>query len=117
MSVSAQTVKKIWKQFCATNNEVPKYRGGSHNCKLTNNDLELIETLKVAKGSISKREINEILEEVGDIQGEIAMSTISRTIKSSLLSGKIYSRKKFRMSPFKGFRLQTSCIHKSLLTI
>ena len=59
-SVSAQTVKKIWKQFCATNNEVPKYRGGSHNCKLTNNDLELIETLKVAKGSISKREINEI---------------------------------------------------------
>ena len=40
------------------------------------------------------REISEILDEVGNVQGGIAMSTISRAIKSILLSGKKYSRKK-----------------------
>jgi transposase len=73
-------------------------RGGLriNNRKLTDNDLELIETLKANKGSISMREISEILEEFGDVQGQggIAMSTISRAIKSRLLSGKKYSRKK-----------------------
>lgn len=54
------TVKKIWKQFCEENNLAVKDRGGTRNRKLTRNDLELIETLKVAQGSISMREINEI---------------------------------------------------------
>ena len=94
--VSQQTVAKIWREFCQRNSFAVQSRGGLriNNRKLTDNDLELIETLKANKGSISMREISEILEEFGDVQGGIAMSTISRAIKSRLLSGKKYSRKK-----------------------
>ena len=92
--VSQQTVAKIWREFCQRNSFAVQSRGGVRNRKLTDNDLELIETLKASKGSISMREISEILDEVGDVQGGIAMSTISRAIKSRLLSGKKYSRKK-----------------------
>ena len=49
--------------------------------------------MKASKASTSMREISEILDEVGDVQGGIAMSTISSAIKSILLSRKKYSRK------------------------
>lgn len=93
-SVSQQTIAKIWRTFCQKNTFAAESCGGLRTRKLTDNDLELIETLKSARGSISIREICEILQEFGDVQGEIAMSTISRVIKSRLLSGKKYSRKK-----------------------
>ena len=91
--VSQQTVAKIWREFCQRNSFTVQSRGGVRNRKLTDNDLELIEMLKASKGSISMREISEILDEVRDVQDGIAMSTISRAIKSRLLSGKKYSRK------------------------
>ena len=40
------------------------------------------------------KEIYEILEEVGDVGGDISVSSISRAIKSRLPSGKTYTRKK-----------------------
>ncbi|CAB3986695.1 Ankyrin repeat domain-containing 34B [Paramuricea clavata] len=94
LSVSRQSVKKIWQQFCESNDISVKSRGGSHNCKLTPDDLELIETLKTAQGSISLSEICEILQEGNDGQDIVSISAISRAIKSNLLSGKKYSRKK-----------------------
>ena len=66
------------------------------NCKedskLNAEDLELIETLKIAQGSISLNEIYDIMQEVG--ASNTSISTISRAIKSKLLSGEKYSRKK-----------------------
>ena len=58
--VSQQTVAKIWREFCQRNSFAVQSRGGVRNRKLTDNDLELIETLKASKGSISMREISEI---------------------------------------------------------
>lgn len=45
------------------------------------------------KGSIQLKELYSVLEEVGNV-GEISMSSISRAIKSKLLSGKRYTRKR-----------------------
>ena len=57
--VSQQTVAKKWREFCQRNSFAVQSRGGLriNNRKLTDNDLELIETLKANKGSISMREI------------------------------------------------------------
>ena len=91
------------KPFCRT---IP-WR--SSNRKFTDNDLELIETLKASKASISMREISEILDEVGDIQGGIAMSTISRAIKSRQL----YQAKNIPgRFTYRGLHSQICCIHK-----
>ena len=65
---------------------------GSRNSKLNAEDLELIETLKIAQSSISLNEIYHIMQEVG--ASNTSISTISRAIKSKLLSGEKYSRKK-----------------------
>lgn len=92
MSISRQTVKKIWQKFCQSNEISKNSRGGSHNSKLEPEDLELIETLKIAQGSISLNEIYEIMQEVG--ASNISISTISPAIRSKLLSGEKYSRKK-----------------------
>ena len=94
IKVSPNTVKKIWTQFCESYNIESKKRGGDYSSKLSGNDLELIETLKAEKGSISLKEIYQILEQVGDVGGDISISSISRAIKSRLLSGKTYTRKK-----------------------
>ena len=51
--VSQQTVAKIRREFCQGNSFAVQSRGGVRNGKLTGNDLELIETLKASKGSIS----------------------------------------------------------------
>ena len=92
ISISRQTVKKIWQKFCQSNEISKNSRGGSRNSKLSDEDLELIETLKIAQGSISLNEIYEIIQEVGT--SIVSISTISRAIRSKLLSGKKYSRKK-----------------------
>jgi hypothetical protein len=68
--------------------------GGDFCSKLSANDLEPIETLKLEKGSISLKEIYAVLEQAGEVGGDISLSSISRTIKDHLLSGKLYSRKK-----------------------
>ena len=53
-----------------------------------------LETLKNTKGSISLGELYLVLEDFGDIRREISISTISRAIKSRLLSGQCYTRKR-----------------------
>ena len=52
-SVSQQIVAKIWREFCQKNSFAVQSRGGVRNRKLTDNDLELIETLKASKASSS----------------------------------------------------------------
>ena len=93
-SVDTKTVAKIWKNFCYKERTVdPLPKGGDHNRKLSDGDLELIELLKKARGSTQLSEIYSILEEVGDVEN-ISISSISRAIKSKLLSGKKYTRKR-----------------------
>ena len=93
--ISVPTVTKIWKQYCETNNVGSLKRGGDFSSKLSADDLELIETLKQEKGSISLKEICEILEQIGDVGDDISLSSISRAIKNRLLSGKVYNKKIF----------------------
>ena len=65
--ISAPTVTKIWRQYCETNNVGSLKRGGDFSLKLSTDDLELIGTLKQEKGSISLKEICEILEQIGTL--------------------------------------------------
>ena len=88
LGVSGNTVAKIWRNYCFNDRRLDYSR------KLSDGDLELIEMLKTTQGSIQLREIYTTLEDVGDIAGGVSMSTISRAVKSRLLSGKQYTRKR-----------------------
>ena len=111
LRISPHTVTKIWKDFCHTY----AIECTNRECtKLTAGDLELIETLKAEKGSISLREIYELLDELGDLDGDISLSSISRAIRHKMPSGKKYSRKK--ISHIARERL-TFCTHSYSLTI
>lgn len=91
--VAINTVRKIWHQFCTTRTVAASPKGGDICSKLSAGDLELIETLKTIRGSISLRELHAVLADIGDVQ-DISLSSLSKAIKSKLLSGKKYSRKK-----------------------
>ena len=93
--VARSTVRKVWKNFCDDYVETAMPSGGPNRNrdKLTGEDLELIEALKIQRGSISLSEICEELEALG-LQENISASTISRAIKNKMPSGKRYSRKK-----------------------
>lgn len=86
-------MRKIWNQFCSTRTLTPSSKGGDFCSKLSEGDLQLIETLKTMRGSISFRELQAVLADIGDVQ-DIPLSALSKAIKSKLLSGKRYSRKK-----------------------
>ncbi|XP_031552128.1 uncharacterized protein LOC116289370 [Actinia tenebrosa] len=91
--VAKNTVRKVWSEFCTTRTVNPRARGGDFCSKLSAGDLELIEVLKTTRGSISLRELHAVLDDVGDVT-DISLSAISKAIKSKLLSGRKYSRKK-----------------------
>jgi len=92
--VSRSSIRRIWQRFCEEFTELPRVRGGGNPSKLTNDDLELIEVLKNYKGSMTLKEIYAILEEFGDCQGNTSISAISHAIKTRMVSGQRYSRKK-----------------------
>ncbi len=92
--VARSTVRKVWERFCDSNElTLPKGGANQNRTKLSEEDLEMIEALKVRKGSISLSEICEELAALG-LQGNIHASTVSRALKSKMPSGKRYSRKK-----------------------
>ena len=93
--VAPNTVKTIWLRFCETYNETRLPKSGGNNQKLSPGDLELIEVLKTARGSISLRELLEIVNEVGDVGPDnVSLSTISRAVRNRMPSGRQYTRKK-----------------------
>ena len=73
LKISPRAVSKIWNDFCHTHAFECKKRGGDFSSKLTAGDLELIETLKAEKGSIPLREIYGLLEDLGDVGGDISL--------------------------------------------
>ena len=103
VQVTVNTVSRTWRRFCTTMVEDPLQTGGDFNSKLTAGDLELIETLKTVKGSISLGELYSAFEDFGDVGGEISLSSISRAIKNKLLSGQRYSRKRITHVTFERF--------------
>ena len=94
IKVSLKRVKKVWLQYCNHYTLEGKKAGGDRRSKLKSEDLELIELMKKYKGSVSLKEIYSIMEELGNIQGDISISSISRALKSRMESGKTYTRKK-----------------------
>lgn len=81
-------------QYCNHYTLEGKKAGGDRRSKLKSEDLELIELMKKYKGSVSLKEIYSTMEELGNIQGDISISSISRALKSRMESGKTYTRKK-----------------------
>ena len=61
----------------------PQATGGTKWSKLTGDDLELIEILKIEKPSVSLAEIISCLEEMDDV--EMSMTTVSRARKHIIL--------------------------------
>ena len=92
LRVSVNTVKSVWYRYCEEMQTLAKPKGGSTSAKLQEEDLELIEVLKVHSPAMSLSEIIEELEQFGGQQ--ISMSAVSRAIKNRLPSGQQYSRKK-----------------------
>ena len=88
------TLSKIWRWFCASFTEYPIKKGGDFSSKFTEGDFELVEHLIKMRGSISLRELFSVLKDLCDDGGNISLSSISRAIKSKLLSGQRYSRKR-----------------------
>ena len=78
--VSSTTVKKVWIQYCTKYTLEGKNAGGDRRSKLNSEDLELIELLKTNQGSISLNEIHSTLEEIGNVQGDISISSIPRAL-------------------------------------
>ena len=103
--LSPNTVKSIWRQYCQEYHGNPKPTGGFRWRKLDQDDLQLIEILKIEKPSISYAEIIRTVEEHGGINGEeISIASISRAIKSGRLpSGLRYSRKKLTKLAYERF--------------
>ena len=92
--VAPNTVKKIWKQFCNEYSEERLPVCGGRRLSLSAGDLELIEVLKLTRGSISLAEVWDILvNEFGDVEN-VSLSTISRAIRNKMPSGRRYTRKK-----------------------
>ena len=91
--VSPNTVKNIWERFCEEIPQtLPRRKGGRTHSKLQEEDLELIEVLKLNTPSLSLSEIIHELTEYG--MQEVSMSAVSRAISSRMPSGQKYTRKK-----------------------
>ena len=71
----------------------PRRHGGGRNSNLTQGDLQLIETIKRERPTLSLREFCDGLTEFGDIPKATSRSAISRALNNMLSSLK-YSRQK-----------------------
>ena len=92
LRISVNTLKSVWHRYCEEMQTTSRPKGGYTCAKLEEDDLEVIEVLKVHSPSISLYEITEEIEQSG---GEhISMSAVSRAIKNRLPLGQQYSRQK-----------------------
>ena len=92
--VSRSCVENLWRRLHKDRTIEPKRHGGGNPIRLTDGDLQLIETWKKARPTSSLREIYDGLNEFGDIPNGTSISAISRALNYSMLSGLKYSRKK-----------------------
>lgn len=96
-------MKSVWHRYCEDMETISRPKGGHTCAKLEEDDLELIEVLKVQFPSIT---LYEIMEEIEQLGGEhISMSAVSQVIKNRLPSGKQYSMKKLSKVASERFNL------------
>ena len=57
LKLSVNTITKTWRKFCEELSINPRAKGGTKWSKLTGDDLELIEILKIEKPTVSLAEI------------------------------------------------------------
>ena len=106
LKLSLNTITKIWRKFCEEFSINPRAKGGTKWSKLTGDDLELIEILKIEKPSVSLAEIISCLEEM---DGEEVLLFPER---SSIDCHQVLTReKKLRRSPLNDLHKQTYFIH------
>ncbi len=87
--VAPNTVKSIWKRFCEDYTVARLPISGGNKQILSQGDLELIEVIKIAKGSISLKEIMDIVDELGEVEpGSVSLSTISQAVCNRMPSGR-----------------------------
>ena len=108
LKLSVNTITKIWRKFCEELSINPRAKGGTKWSKLTGDDLELIEILKIEKPSVSLVEIISCLQEM---DGE-EVSTLLFPERSSIDCHQVLTReKKLRRSPLNDLHKQTYFIH------
>ena len=74
----------------------PRQHGGGKNSNLTQGDLQLINTVKRERPTLSLREIYDGLTEFGDIPEGTSRSAISRALNNNMLSGgRIYEHSRW----------------------
>ena len=108
LKLSVNTITKIWRKFCEELSINPRAKGGTKWSKLTGDDLELIEILKIEKPSVSLAEIISCLEEMDG--EEVSMATVSRALKHRLPQV-LTQEKKLQRSPLNDLHKQTYYIH------
>ena len=94
--VSRTTVKNIWQRLHMERTNEPRQHGGGKNNNLTQGDLQLINTVKRERPTLSLREIYDGLTEFGDIPEGTSRSAISRALNNNMLSGgRIYEHSRW----------------------
>ena len=88
--VSRTTVENIWQRLYMERTNEPRQHGGGKNSNLTQGDLQLTETIKRERPTLSPREIYDGLTEFGDIPKGTSRSAISRALNNNMLSGLKY---------------------------
>lgn len=116
LRISVFTLNKVWKRFCDGFTEKPYSSGGNRNCKLTNEDLELIEVLKNERPSISLAEISNVLTEMGNAASISAISSAIK-IKQECRQGSNTPARNLRWLPENVFIKTTFYTSNFLLTI
>ena len=92
--VSSSCVENLWGCLSRERTIEPRRHGGGNPTNLTQGDLQLIETCKKTRPSSSLKEIQDVLNEFGDIPNGTSISAVSRSLSNNMLSGLKYSRKK-----------------------
>ena len=110
LKLSVNTITKIWRNFCEELSIKPRAKGGPKWSKLTGDDIELIEILKIEKPSVSLAEMISYLQEMDGV--EVSMATVSRALKHRLPSGP-YTRKKITKIALERFT-QTNIFYTQL---
>lgn len=102
-SVSNSTISNVWNNYCEYGTLEPRRRRPRNQSNLNDGDLELIETLKAIRPTISLSELKEEVERYGQKPNGTSISAISKALKNRMLSGLEYSRKKINIVAMERF--------------
>ena len=94
LKVSRSCEENLWGRLSREHTIKPRRHGRGNRTNVAQDDLQLIETCNKARLSSSLKEIQDVLNEFGDIPNGTSISAISCSLSNNMLSGLKYSRKK-----------------------